>query len=60
MAKPGAVVVGGVTGQTHDRVPQSGEAFSQILHVAGSLACAGPCFQQEPAGMRAGSPAQLC
>ena len=25
--------------------------FRQILHVAGSLACTGPCFRQEPAAI---------
>ena len=52
VAEPGAVVAGRIAGQAHDCVPQFGEAFSQILHVGGSLACAGPCFQQEPAGIR--------
>ena len=51
VAEPGAVVAGRIAGQAHDRVPQFGEAFSQVLHVAGSLACAGPCFRQEPAGI---------
>ena len=51
VAEPGAVVAGRIAGQAHDRVPQFGEAFSQILHVAGSLACAGPCFRPEPAGI---------
>ena len=51
VAEPGAVVAGRIAGQAHDRVPQFGEAFSQIFHVAGSLACAGPCFRQEPAGI---------
>ena len=49
MAEPGAVVAGRVVGQTHDGVPQFGKAFRQILHVAGSLACADPCFRREPA-----------
>ena len=40
-----------VTGQAHDRVPQLGEAFSQILHVSCGFAYAGPCFRQEPAGI---------
>ena len=59
VAEPGAVVAGRIAGQAHDRVPQFGEAFRQILHVAGSLACAGPCFRQEPAGIVPASP-PLC
>ena len=46
---PGAVVAERVAGQTHDGVPQLGEAFRQILHVSCSFACAGPGFWQEPA-----------
>ena len=30
VAEPGAVVAGRIAGQAHDRVPQFGEAFSQI------------------------------
>ena len=55
VAEPGAVVAGRVAGQTHDGVPQFGEAFRQILHVGGSFACAGPGFRQEPAGIEPAS-----
>ena len=54
VAEPGAVVAGRVAGQTHDGVPQLGEAFRQILHVGCSFACAGPRFRQEPAGIGRG------
>ena len=55
MAEPGAVVAGRVVGQTHDGVPQFGEAFRQILHVGGGFAGAGPGFRQEPAGIGPGA-----
>ena len=55
VAEPGAVVAGRVAGQTHDGVPQLGEAFRQILHVSCSFACAGPGFRQEPAGIGPGA-----
>ena len=55
VAEPGAIVAGRIAGQAHDRVPQFGETFREVLHVAGSLACAGPCFRQEPAGIRPAS-----
>ena len=55
VAEPGAVVAGRVVGQAHDGVPQLGETFRQILHVAGSFACAGARLGQEPAGIGPGS-----
>ena len=55
MAEPGAVVAGRIAGQAHDRVPQFGEAFRQILHVGRGLAGAGPCFRQEPSGIGPGA-----
>ena len=55
VAEPGAVVAGRVAGQTHDGVPQFGESFRQILHVAGSLACAGARLGQESARIGPGA-----
>ena len=50
VAEPGAVVAGRIAGQAHDRVPQFGETFRQVLHVAGSLACAAPRGWEDHAG----------
>ena len=55
VAEPGAVVAGRAAGQTHDGVPQFGEAFRQIRHVSCSFAYAGPRFRQEPAGIVPGA-----